>query len=47
LKRQTSHGTFSPPLTATISPGTINLASITWSFPFLLTVAFGGMKFSN
>jgi hypothetical protein len=47
LKMTISHGIFSPPLTTTTSPGTINLASISYSFPSLMTTDFYGMKFSN
>jgi hypothetical protein len=38
---------FSPVATKTISPGTIALASIFYSLPFLTINAVGGMKFSN
>ena len=47
LKMTTSHGIFSPPLILTTSPGTINLASISFSAPSLITTDFYGMKFSN
>jgi hypothetical protein len=42
-----SHGMFSPVDTKTISPGTINLASIFFSLLFLIMNAVGGIKFSN
>lgn len=42
-----SHGIFSPPLTLTTSPTTINLAGMVVSYPPLITTAVGGMKFSN
>ena len=38
---------FSPVATITISPGTINFASIFSSLLFLITKAVGGIKFSN
>jgi hypothetical protein len=44
---QVSQGIFSPPLITITSPGTINLASTDYTFPSLMTVAIGGMKFSN
>jgi hypothetical protein len=47
LLMTTSHGMFSPPLMTTTSPGTINLASTVYSVPSLMTVAIGGIKFSN
>jgi hypothetical protein len=47
LKMTISHGMFSPVATITISPGTINFASIFSSLLFLITKAVGGIKFSN
>jgi hypothetical protein len=47
LKITMSHGMFSPVDTITISPGTINLASIFYSLLFLIMNAVGGIKFSN
>jgi hypothetical protein len=47
LKITRLQGIFSPVDTTTMSPGTISFASIFYSLLFLITLAEGGIKFSN
>ena len=47
LKITRLQGIFSPVDATTMSPGTISFASIFYSLLFLITLAEGGIKFSN